>query len=900
MPGCPQCQFECDATHRFCPACGFPVGQLVEDADDPIVGATLPGGYVVLELIGVGGMGRVYRAEQTALGRTVAVKIIHSHLVGEENAAARFITEARAASRLNHPNSVGIIDFGRTEDGQLYLVMEYLRGHDLARIAYEEGPLPFRRIVDVLKQVLAALSEAHELGIIHRDLKPENVVVEPKRGGGDFVKVVDFGLAKMLQGRPGAAITSPGIVCGTPEYMSPEQGRGEQLDARSDVYAVGVVFYQLLTGRLPFEAESPTQVVLMHLSLAPPDPNQVAPERRIPAALVDVLNRALAKDAGDRYPDADSFRLALGEAMDRVEGRSNGEDSGALRCASCGSFNAVGQKFCGECGSSLKPAARVSVDETPTPPDIKPAKDLDREDVPEPIAPKRRASVPFVGRDDALMWLEACRARAHVGTCAIAIVGEHGVGKSRLLREFGLVCAAAGDVVVSIGPDPTWTEVGYHGVRSSIMQLADLPADGGDPSKWPAASAEARHALTEIFSGEAIKGVSASQRRFGVAAALRWAVRRASERMKNHRVVLLVDDVGRIDGASRNAMLDAIAEPSEDASVLFVFSHTPELDYSTQAVAIERHVLSGLTAQQANRIVAEASPVPMPPWREGHGPLAPLYVDQAMRFAAEQGSSPPSRLVDLVALRVERLAPSERRVLQAVAILGDQASELVVRALLDDATDLGEGLAALQEAGMLEVDATCATIRCSHPLIREVVLATIPVAVRRELYKQAAQSVENAGAPIEVRAFYELQAGNSFTALVMLDRVSQQCEARGDSEGAVLSLRRALELARIELVRGELDDPMRAVLLFSRKLGEALVGAGKYLDADGVLREALDMAGPTGVERGFVLAALARVAIARGRVGDGQSFWREANEIAAQNKADGLRKSLDDLKRSFA
>src|SRR5579863_1239836 len=196
---CPQCGTACDATHKFCPACGFPIGKVAASADDPLIGRTLPGGFLILELIGIGGMGRVYRAEQTTLGRTVAVKIIHPHLVGEENAAARFITEARAASRLNHPNSVGIIDFGKTADGQLYLVMEYLRGRDLARVTYEDGALPFRRIVSVMRQVLAALAEAHHLGIIHRDLKPENVILEPMRSGGDFVKVVDFGLAKMRE-----------------------------------------------------------------------------------------------------------------------------------------------------------------------------------------------------------------------------------------------------------------------------------------------------------------------------------------------------------------------------------------------------------------------------------------------------------------------------------------------------------------------------------------------------------------------------------------------------------------------------------------------------------------------------------------------------------------------------
>ena len=197
---CPQCQSPCEETHKFCPSCGFPVAKVAQNTDDPLIGRTLPGGYVILELVGVGGMGRVYRAEQTNLGRTVAVKIIHPHLVGDESASVRFITEARAASRLNHPNSVARHRL-RQDRGRPALPRHGVPARQGPRARrYEEGPLSFRRIVDILRQVLAALAEAHHLDIIHRDLKPENIILEPMRTGGDFVKVVDFGLAKMRRG----------------------------------------------------------------------------------------------------------------------------------------------------------------------------------------------------------------------------------------------------------------------------------------------------------------------------------------------------------------------------------------------------------------------------------------------------------------------------------------------------------------------------------------------------------------------------------------------------------------------------------------------------------------------------------------------------------------------------
>src|SRR5579871_190854 len=232
---CPRCAQPCQEGHRFCFACGAELADAAKSPEDPLIGATLPGGYRVSSLLGVGGMGRVYCAEQVTLGRTVAVKVVHPHLATDEMTAARFLNEARAASRLSHPNSVAIFDFGRTSDGQPYIVMEYLRGRDLARVAETEGPLPARRVVDILRQTLSALEEAHALGIVHRDLKPDNIVLEPLRSGMDFVKVVDFGLAKMLEesgpvssGR-GNALTKAGLVCGTPEYMSPEQCRGDPL-----------------------------------------------------------------------------------------------------------------------------------------------------------------------------------------------------------------------------------------------------------------------------------------------------------------------------------------------------------------------------------------------------------------------------------------------------------------------------------------------------------------------------------------------------------------------------------------------------------------------------------------------------------------------------------------------
>ncbi|NUQ79849.1 MAG: protein kinase, partial [Polyangiaceae bacterium] len=805
---CPQCANECDEAHKFCPVCGFPIAELLSNKEDPLIGTTLPGGYQILELIGVGGMGRVYRAEQKILGRTVAVKIIHPHLLGDESASARFITEARATSRLNHPNSVGIIDFGK-KDGQLYIVMEFLRGRDLARVAYEDGPLPFPRIIDVLCQVLAALTEAHHLGIIHRDLKPENIVLQPLRMGGDFVKVVDFGLAKIKEtaGTPG--ITMPGIVCGTPDYMAPEQGRGDPLDGRSDLYACGVILFQLLTGRLPFESDSPTRVVLMHMTMPLPNPAHVAPDRNIPPALLDVTRKALEKDAADRYQTAHEFEAALKAALATItasKGPASGR--GSVVCNACRAVVPRNQKFCGECGT------RIAIPGAVTEPRRAPA---DR--------PSTAVSLPlpFVGREDDLEWLDACRQTAHASLDAARIIGDPGVGKTRLLHEFLDLAAENGDFVVETGPDPWWAEVSYFALRKAILKLARLPEGGGSPDTWPGVTPEAKRGLAEIFdrtdptvvaSGQlwskpAAGSLSSDDRRFIAAEALRWALMRAHEAEPRRLIILAIDDLQAVDGASKNAFTDVIAEPPL-APILVVAAHTSELDPGWDG---SFRKLFGLPKDIAASLVRGGGPA------SGSSDLRvpPLYLDQLVRFGLEGGSEPPARMADLIALRIERLPQDARRTLQAVAVIGDAADRSALRRLLPDVPSFDDVLKVLTDAGMIEeqeVDPASGTrgrialgsLRTAHPLIREIALATTPVAVRRHLHAKAAvdQEGEPLPLPLEVQALHAYHAQSSFEALMLLEQVADRARARGDQGGSVLALRRCLDLARRELFRGEL------------------------------------------------------------------------------------------------
>jgi serine/threonine-protein kinase len=281
---------------------------------DPLPGRIVAGNFRIEQLIGQGAMGNVYRAEQLSLGKAVAVKVLHPHLMDDEKLVGRFKREAKSASRLNHPNTIQIIDSGQDADGTLYIAMELLAGRDLAQVLRDDFPLPLPRVVRIMSQVMSALDEAHAHGVIHRDLKPSNIMLIERRGEPDFVKVCDYGIAKATSGDDDdrqQMLTIQGLVCGTPEYMSPEQARAEPLDGRADLYSAAIILYQLVTGDIPFRADSPMGIVSRHLAEVPRPPSQRRADLPIPKAMDELILRGMEKNRELRYPNALAFRAAL-------------------------------------------------------------------------------------------------------------------------------------------------------------------------------------------------------------------------------------------------------------------------------------------------------------------------------------------------------------------------------------------------------------------------------------------------------------------------------------------------------------------------------------------------------------------------------------------------------------
>ena len=311
MKTCPQCGKEYDAQTKFCPTDG---STLRTASGDDIIGSVIADRYHVIRKLGEGGMGQVYLAEHVKMGRMSAIKVMTSALANDVDAVGRFNREAANASKIAHPNIAAIYDFGETSDGLIYLAMEFVEGESLTKLCEALGALPAPRAAEIARQVASALEAAHERGIVHRDLKPDNIMISRGRDGADLVKVVDFGIAKAAEGA-GQKVTRTGLVVGTPEYMSPEQLTGDTLDGRSDLYALALVTFNMLTGMLPFTGQTTQEALLKRLTDRPMALAEARSDLVWPPALQTVLDRALSRLASDRYQHASEFGEALVAAV---------------------------------------------------------------------------------------------------------------------------------------------------------------------------------------------------------------------------------------------------------------------------------------------------------------------------------------------------------------------------------------------------------------------------------------------------------------------------------------------------------------------------------------------------------------------------------------------------------
>ncbi len=387
---CPTCEQTFSGTD-LCPDDGTRLVVLASPADR-LIGSQLDGRYTIKSKLGAGGMGTVYRALQHSVGREVAIKVVNPQVISDPQLIKRFLREAKLTSRLSHPNAVAVLDFGQTGDGLFYLVMELLDGRTLSEVVAAEGALPLPRLLRVASQICDALIGAHRLAIVHRDLKPSNVILLDGPAGRDLLKVLDFGLAKSLsQDTATTTMTGSGAMLGTPAYMSPEAVQGRDVGAPGDLYSLGVILYQLATGRLPFVADTLTALLAKQTSEAPPPLG-----KGVPPALSNIILRLLAKEPADRFPDAAALQSALAGVDALQSARAEPALSAAERAA-------IGES------ETLRPAPRDA--SLATADTLAPAHSQDG------AANPRDVAVPGVAAE------RVRRSRIAIGAAALAAVG---------------------------------------------------------------------------------------------------------------------------------------------------------------------------------------------------------------------------------------------------------------------------------------------------------------------------------------------------------------------------------------------------------------------------------------------------------------------------------------------
>ncbi|HSN27961.1 MAG TPA: protein kinase [Kofleriaceae bacterium] len=320
---CPHCRAPLTADARFCGACGKATSPTESDPSIPLAqvaelaGKEIAGRYRILTKLGEGGMGAVYRGEQISLRRAVAVKLLRPELSANPTLLRRFSAEAEAVAKLSHPNTVNVYDFGQDSDGSLFIAMEYIDGRSLRSVVAKEGPLSPARALAIAVQVAASLSDAHAHNIVHRDLKPDNVMLPDRGRQRDVVRVLDFGIAKLRDDSRATqqAMTQAGDMLGTPQYMAPEQIRGDAVDGRCDIYALGCMIYEMVTARLPFEAPSIMAMLSKHLMEAPVAPSQRRPDLGLPPAIDPLVLAAMAKDPAQRPATMEAYGEQLAAVL---------------------------------------------------------------------------------------------------------------------------------------------------------------------------------------------------------------------------------------------------------------------------------------------------------------------------------------------------------------------------------------------------------------------------------------------------------------------------------------------------------------------------------------------------------------------------------------------------------
>ena len=830
MKLCQSCKNAFHGVPPKCPVCQTDLSREPDVSERDLVGMVVGEKYVLAELLGEGAMGTVYRAVHRELDRSVAVKLLKAGSDGHQDAVRRFEHEARTVSRLHHPHIVSVIDFGQTPGGTLYLVTEYIEGDTLASLIDRPELLPIARTIDIFHQILAAVEEAHSAQVIHRDLKPDNIVVMPLRAGSDFVKVLDFGIAT-IGGEARPSDTRSGGFVGTPGYMAPETIEEGRADERSDIYALGSVLFEMLTGRAVFVHEMPLALLSLHLQDEPPSLREAAPLQRYPEELEEVVSRALAKKPGERFASVAELRAALTRATVAL-----GQQR--LKCNACTRPLDPDTGLCSLHGqaatTAVAPASRRSVDPA--------SQTLVGREAVDPVALVRRALGDAVGREQEA---EAAGDFLLGNKSLLEVVGEPGSGRTTLLAAVGNAAESMGYEVHRLRRDPRRALRPWYPVRHLVGGLLGIGAR-------PATMDGVRKAAERLGMG--------TDTWTGLLLLFGFRVREAPPSRPERMTLIQAAAFGALaaagTGAGGTCVLADDALDYDRASQSFV--HYLALRMGELGGKLVLGVDSDFWPNGRQRSVARLRPFHA---AEVRGLLAAqlsggtfdrallarrivevsggnaFHVTQAIRGYVE-GTAGARPVKEVVARRLESLPEAAVAVLRVLCALGADVhpDELERHA---GGNEPAAHLEALTDAGFVQRSAD-GLLSPAHPTLARTVLGCLPIPERSQLHARLLAELASTRHSVFQRAHHAHEAGLDHEAFELLTAAGDAACAWTDEETAgLVHYQRAVQVARWKLLLGEDDE---AFLELSLNLATALLAAGHLRAAEVVFKEVLGYA----------------------------------------------------------
>ena len=830
-----------------------------------LVGRVLGDKFRLTACVGIGGSGAVYRADQIALGRTVAVKVLNEALAADARTVKRFRDEAMAASRLNHPNTVSIIDYGQSSDGLLYLAMEYLRGPTLTQLLSSEQ-ISVDRALDIVAQTLSGIEEAHLAGVVHADLKSDNIILDQRRAGADIVKIVDFGIARLITApRDGEERT----VCGTPEYMAPEVISGGQPSFASDLYGIGIILYELLVRETPFYAATTSEILTRHIKA---EPKPVSKRRDgVPVEVDGLLARSLAKHPRDRFATAAQMRTAVLMLRDELRGVRKLDS-----CASCGTKCAPTFKFCPECGTARARTPSRAPDATPAP-SVLPLPFLGRESEIARLIEHLTGGAAASASAAANVSVAGNLAGTTAGTAVVPasrrvllLSGQVGSGRTRLLATTYPQVAQSNVTIYHASPDPTGLATPYYPIRSLLAAVLNLPpVCGGD---------ELTACALEL--GLTPRDVPAISYLFGTASTLgdlepgvrrreiiQTSLRALAQVAATGPTAMVFEDIDRYDGPSLEVLRHY--EESELRLPPALLVAAPQ-GASAWPTSVPRLELSAISPSQVSKlheqlVAAGVKNLPAEPTFQELTRAQPDHLNHLVRYVLEGGRVEESvtGISDLIAARLSLIAQSTLQVLQAAAVQGMEPRRDLLASMLPT---LGE--AALKGAIADAVAHDLLTgeddaLQLTSRRLRDIVYDATPADVRRSLHHFAAEALAKQGSDSAVLGHHRDLGGHPTAAVQLLLQAGDDAADRLDEAAAGSLYQRALVAVRQALTQGDDKHAESLFVELSVKLSEVLRVRGDIILARGILSEARDWAASP-LDDATIERAVAAISIAEG------------------------------------